>query len=243
MRQMYCAMHYDETYALLYALNQYIAASGFFVLSINYRMGVGYGKKFRDCDNCGRFGGAEYPDIVSGRNFLANMPQINPRKIGIYGLSYGGLNTLQALGRNSDLFAVGVANAPVFNHITSGRFSGDILFDYTPQMPYLSINVGPEPELAGPQWYKAVAANTDSAFGSSPVAFLRNFTSPVLIIHGDSDRNVDIQESISLYRSLQKQNSPVKAIMFPNENHGLCVYGNQLIAAQETITFLATYLK
>lgn len=75
-------------------------------------MGVGYGKEFRDCTGCGRWGGAEYQDVLGGNKWLAAQSFVDPQKIGIHGLSYGGLNCLQALSRNSDVFAAGAANAP-----------------------------------------------------------------------------------------------------------------------------------
>jgi len=243
MRQMYNAFHYCIDYAQLYSQNQYLAMKGFVVLSINYRMGVGYGKLFRDCDSCGSSGAAEYLDVLGGNRWLSSQKFVDPKRIGIYGLSYGGLNALQALSRNSDVFAAGVANAPVFNWLSQGRFDREIFFDYNPQMSGLALPVGPEPNMANPQWPTNVNDNVLLAWKSSPAAHIASFYSPVLIIHGDSDRSVAVQESIGLIRSLRARGgTEIQTMMFPNERHGLALYSNELIAAEATFQFLARHL-
>ena len=63
---------------------------------------------------------AEYQDVKAGGLFLQSQSLVNAERVGVYGLSYGGLNCLQALARDSSLFKVGVANAPVFNWLSEG---------------------------------------------------------------------------------------------------------------------------
>jgi len=243
MRQMYNGFHYCIDYAQLYALNQYLASNGYVVLSVNYRMGVGYGKEFRDCVGCGEWGAAEYLDVLGGNKWLMAQSFVDPSRIGIHGLSYGGLNCLQALSRNSDVFAVGVANAPVFNWLSEGRFDGDFVFNYNPINYNEALPTGPEPNLATPLWPAYVDMNMQTAYLSSPVAYIANFSSPILVIQGDSDRNVDIQESIGLIRALRTRGDvEIAAMMFPNERHGLALYSNDLIAAGATYDWLDSHL-
>eukprot|EP01114_Cavostelium_apophysatum_P013210 TRINITY_DN3142_c0_g1_i1.p1 TRINITY_DN3142_c0_g1~~TRINITY_DN3142_c0_g1_i1.p1 ORF type:complete len:763 (+),score=142.71 TRINITY_DN3142_c0_g1_i1:231-2291(+) len=241
MRQMYNAFHYCIDYAQLYAENQHFANNGFVVISVNYRMGVGYGKLFRDCPNCGMWGAAEYNDVLGGALYLKSFDWINPSSIGIYGLSYGGLNTLQALGRNPDVFSAGVANAPVYNWITEGRFDGDPYFTYNPTLPD-NLAYGPEANLATDQWTSLVDENIRAAYWSSPIAYISNYSCPVLVIQGDSDANVDVQESIGLIHSLGSLNKPVTSMMFPNERHGLGLYSNELIVATATYEWMVSQL-
>jgi dipeptidyl aminopeptidase/acylaminoacyl peptidase len=117
-RQMYGALHYSPTYAALYALNQYFAYRGVHALSINYRSGVGRGRAFRLCEDptskiggaattsdagreagpvraCGWQGALEYDDVLAGREWLGAQPYVDESRIGVHGLSYGGLNCLQ----------------------------------------------------------------------------------------------------------------------------------------------------
>jgi len=64
-RQMYPAWHHSSYYHNCYAFNQYLAASGYVVLSVNYRCGIGYGAKFREAPNQGPRGASEYQDILA----------------------------------------------------------------------------------------------------------------------------------------------------------------------------------
>jgi hypothetical protein len=85
-RQMFGAVHFSRTYALLFGLNQYLSQGGVTVLSVNYRSGCGFGERFRTCDNCGENGAAEYRDVLGGAYFLRNLTAVDVRRIGIHGL-------------------------------------------------------------------------------------------------------------------------------------------------------------
>jgi dipeptidyl-peptidase 4 len=113
VRQMLLGYHYMHFYHVAYAVNQWLASRGYVVMSINYRSGIGYGKSFRTAPNTGGRGNAEYQDVLAGGKYLQTRPEVDPDRIGIWGLSYGGVLTAQALARNSDLFKVGVDLAGV----------------------------------------------------------------------------------------------------------------------------------
>ena len=113
VRQMMPAYHYMQFYHWAYGINQWLANQGYVVLSINYRSGVGYGRSFRNAPNTGAAGNSEYQDVVAGGKYLQTRADVDPNRIGIWGLSYGGLLTSQALARNSDLFKAGVDLAGV----------------------------------------------------------------------------------------------------------------------------------
>eukprot|EP00854_Cymbomonas_tetramitiformis_P009033 gene9033-10704_t len=143
-RQVFAAFHYSGVYAQQYAVNQWLAAHGLVVLSVNYRSGVGFGPAFRLCADCMWHGGAEYPDVRQAAILLGNrtrllasmaappaswvaeeVPPVDPARIGIWGISYGGLNALQAVTRNSDLFAASVSIAGIFNWVSQSRYVTD----------------------------------------------------------------------------------------------------------------------
>jgi len=113
VRQMLPAYHYMQFYHWAYAINQWLANQGYVVMSINYRSGVGYGRSFRNAANVGGAGNAEYQDVVAGGKYLQSRPDVDPNRVGIWGLSYGGVLTSQALARNSDIFKAGVDLAGV----------------------------------------------------------------------------------------------------------------------------------
>jgi dipeptidyl aminopeptidase/acylaminoacyl peptidase len=112
-RQMMPAYHYMQFYHWAYGINQWLANQGYIVMSINYRLGIGYGRSFRQAQNAGAAGNSEYQDVVAGGKYLQSRPDVDPNRVGIWGLSYGGLLTSQALARNSDIFKAGVDLAGV----------------------------------------------------------------------------------------------------------------------------------
>jgi len=113
VRQMLLGYHYRYVYHQFYAANEWLASQGYVVMSINYRSGVGYGSSFQNAPRTAQRGNSEYQDVVAGAEYLRSRPDVDAKRIGIYGLSYGGLLTAQALARNSDIFALGVDYAGV----------------------------------------------------------------------------------------------------------------------------------
>ncbi|MBV8435675.1 MAG: S9 family peptidase, partial [Candidatus Eremiobacteraeota bacterium] len=172
VRQMLAGFHYMDAYTFLYESNQYLVSRGFAVLSVNYRSGIMYGNAFRNPKKCCWWGSSEYQDVVAGARFLQAQPQVDPKRIGIYGLSYGGLLTALGLARNSDIFKAGADIAGVHNWA----------FD---------IDVGAGKPLGTPEQRKV-------AYDASPVASLSTWRSPVLISQGDDDRNVPFAEGVDL---------------------------------------------
>src|ERR1700730_11504725 len=96
IRQMVLGLHYMYYYANAYAMNQYLASQGYVVLSVNYRLGIMYGRAFREAANASWRGAAEYRDIVAGAKFLQGLVTVDQKKIGLWGGSYVGY--LTALG-------------------------------------------------------------------------------------------------------------------------------------------------
>ena len=105
---MLLGWHDLQYYDNAYAVNQYLAADGFLVLSVNYRLGVGYGREFHEPLHAGAAGAAEYQDVVAAAKFLMGRADVDSSRIGIWGGSYGGYLTAIALARNSDIFKAGV---------------------------------------------------------------------------------------------------------------------------------------
>ena len=113
VRQMMPAYHYMQFYHWAYGINEWLASQGYIVMSINYRSGIGYGRSFRTAPKTAGEGNSEYQDVLAGGKYLQSRPDVDPNRIGIWGLSYGGVLTSQALARNSDIFKAGVDLAGV----------------------------------------------------------------------------------------------------------------------------------
>lgn len=214
MRQMTLGWNYSSYYAAQYAVNQWLADRGFTVLWINYRMGIGYGNEFHHPPMAGGKGAAEYKDILASGQWLAARPDIDTRRIGVYGGSYGGYLTALALGKNSDIFAAGVDIHGVHSRL--------------PRQPFSSrIDKADD------------AAEADSlAWESSPVAHTKNWTSPVLLIHGDDDRNVNFDESIDLLKKLDQQKVEVETLVIPDDTHHFLKHANLIKVYENTTEFL-----
>src|SRR4051812_32213634 len=120
-RQMLLGFHYMDYYANDYAANQYLASRGFIVLAVNYRLGIGYGHAFQYPEKAGARGASEYLDVIAAGRYLQGRPDVDAKRLGIWGGSYGGYLAALALGRNSDVFAAGVDIHGVHNWSRQGR--------------------------------------------------------------------------------------------------------------------------
>lgn len=127
-RQMLPGFHYMEAYSHLYELNQYFAGRGCAVLSVEYRSSVMRGYAFRNAAGWGSAGASEYKDVLGAAHFLRAQKQLRIDRIGIYGLSWGGYLTAQALARNSDVFSAGFDMAGVHEFPGKGFENGPAAF-------------------------------------------------------------------------------------------------------------------
>ena len=211
---MLVGWHYSDYYANAYAMNQYLASKGFVVLSVNYRLGIGYGYEFHRPPNAGAQGASEYLDVKAGAEYLKSLPGIDGTKIGIYGGSYGGFLTALALGRNSDLFAVGVDIHGVhdFTAMTSGAGSA------------FGAAAGAPGRFAPADRNKAM----DVAWNSSPVSAVPTWKSPVLLIHADDDRNVRFSQTVDLARRLTAQGVSYEELIIVDDTHHWMRHANQM---------------
>jgi dipeptidyl aminopeptidase/acylaminoacyl peptidase len=218
-RQMLLGWHYSDYYSNAYALNQYLASRGFIVLSVNYRLGIGYGYDFHQPPNSGARGAAEYRDIQAAATYLRALPRVDANRVGIYGGSYGGYLTALALARNSDVFAAGVDIHGVHDWSTYMRFERQ-RYEQTPDVD------------------TAIA----TAWQSSPVASVAGWKSPVLLIHGDDDRNVRFSQSTDLARRLEAAGVPFETLVIPDDTHHFLRYANILTVDKATADFLQRHL-
>ncbi|MEW4449799.1 prolyl oligopeptidase family serine peptidase [Qipengyuania sp. JC766] len=199
-----------------YIRNQEFAAAGYDVLSVNYRSGTNYGRAFREAPEKARAGASEYRDILAGARWLGEQPGVDDERIGIWGGSWGGYLAALALARDSAIFKAGVDLHGVHAMVRP------VADTYSPE----EIR-----EIQQLQW------------DSSPMGSIEDWRSPVLIIHGDDDRNVDYRQSLLLARELEARGVPFEEIAFPNERHDFFRFENWLIAMRASGAFLDRHLK
>jgi dipeptidyl aminopeptidase/acylaminoacyl peptidase len=218
-RQMLLGFNYSDYYHKAYAMNQYLASQGYVVLAVNYRSGIGYGMEFREALNYGATGASEYNDVVGAGLFLKSREDVDGSKIGLWGGSYGGYLTALGLAKASDLFAAGVDIHGVHDWNTTTRNF----------IPSYDANKRSE-------WAK-------TAYESSPMFFVNTWKSPVLMIHGDDDRNVPFNETVIMAEALRKNNVHVEQLIFPDEVHGFLLHQNWVNAYKASAEFFGKFLK
>jgi len=217
-RQMLLGWHYMQYYHNAYALNQYLASRGYIVLSVNYRSGIGYGMEFREAVNYGATGASEFNDVLGAGLYLRSRPDVDPARIGLWGGSYGGYLTALGLARASDLFACGV------------DFHG--VHDWNLEVPHTLRAENPQ-KLE--EWARV-------AFESSPLADVKTWRSPVLLIQGDDDRNVAFSNMVQLVEALRKQGVEFQQVVFPDEIHDFLTHEHWLTAYHATADFFDSHM-
>lgn len=218
-RQMLLGFHHRGYYHKAYAMNQYLASQGYVVLAVNYRSGIGYGMEFREAMNYGAQGASEYQDVIGAGLYLQSRPDVDGEKIGLWGGSYGGYLTALGLARGSALFAAGVDLHGVHHWNV-------VIRNFVPSYQ--------------PEKREAFAR---LAYESSPMAAIEGWKSPVLLIHGDDDRNVPFSETVNLAEALRRQNVYFEQLVFPDEVHGFLLHKNWLAAYRASADFFNRMLQ
>jgi dipeptidyl aminopeptidase/acylaminoacyl peptidase len=203
---MLLGYHYMHFYHIAYAVNQWLASQGYVVLSVNYRSGIGYGKSFRTAPRTAAGGNSEYQDVLAAGKYLQGRADVDSKRIGIWGLSYGGLLTAQALARNSDIFVAGV-------------------------------------DLAGVHLYGASLDPANVTFSSSAASQVEKWKSPVLLVHGDDDRNVAFTQTTGLVQLLRANNVYHELIVFPDDVHESLLHSRWVYTFERMEKFLDRFLR
>ncbi|WP_322817692.1 S9 family peptidase [Tepidiforma sp.] len=172
---------------------QYLAQRGVAVFKLDNRGSSGRGLAF-ESHICRRMGSVEVEDQVAGVRYLASLPDFDTSRVGIYGWSYGGYLTLMALLGAPDVFAFGVAGAPVtdwdgYDTAYTERYMG------TPQN--------------NPEGYRDSSALNHAA----------KLQGPLLIVHGMTDENVHFRHTARLIVALTQAGKAYELLLFPEERH------------------------
>ena len=197
INQNYDGWHINRDYGVYYSFHQYLVQQGYVVLSVDYRGSIGYGRDWRQ-GHYRDLGGKDYGDIAAGVEYLKTLDYVDPARVGIWGLSYGGFMALQALTVTPELFrcAIDVAGVEDWN---------DWYRD--PGGPWIRGRMGTPEE--NQELYRRL----------SPIYHIEQIVRPLLVLHGTSDVNVPFLESVRLVDQMTKLNKPVEFVMYPGEYH------------------------
>jgi dipeptidyl aminopeptidase/acylaminoacyl peptidase len=194
--QNYLGWHPDS-YRMYYAMHQYLAQQGYVILTPDARGSSGYGRDWA-AGNYRDIGGGEYLDVASGADYLKTTGFVDPDRIGVWGLSYGGFLTLQAVTVTPTLFRCAINVAGVTDWDTQ------------------SLTLGPGRIYAR---MGTPAEHPDAFDRAAPVRHMDKLVRPLLIMHGTNDTNVAFRESLTLVDTLLKLGKNFEFVVYPGEIH------------------------
>ena len=205
---------------------QFLANRGYAVLQVNYRGSTGYGRKFWQA-SFKQWGGTMQDDITDGVNWLVSQGFADPKRVAIYGGSYGGYAVLEGLTKNPDLYAAGVDYVGVSNLFT---FLKTVPPYWKPYLDMMYEMVGnPQTDKS---WFEA----------HSPALNADKIKAPLFVAQGAKDPRVNINESNQIVEALKKRGVDIQYMVKPNEGHGFHNEENRFDFYEAMEAFLSKHL-
>ncbi|HEX5734893.1 MAG TPA: S9 family peptidase [Blastocatellia bacterium] len=205
---------------------QVFASAGYVVFTPNPRGSTGYGQKFTD-EISGDWAGKVYTDLMNGVAQVASLPYVDKERIGAAGGSYGGYMVNWIEGHNDDprvRFKALVSHAGVYN-LTS-------MYGATEELWF------PEWEFKGTPW-----TNPEMYTRWSPHMQVKNFKTPLLVVHGELDYRVPVTEGLQLFTALQRQGVESRLLIYPDEGHWILKPQNSELWYDTVLGWFNKYLK
>ena len=206
---------------------QFLANRGYAVLQMNFRGSTGYGRKFWE-KSFKQWGKSMQDDVTDGTRWLISKGIADPKRVAVYGGSYGGYATLQALVREPDLYAAGVDYVGVSNLFT---FMKTVPPYWKPMLDMFYEMVG-NPKGDSLQFV-----------ATSPALNAYKIKTPLFVAQGKNDPRVNINESNQIVEALKKRNIAVQYMVKDNEGHGFHNEENRFDFYRAMEKFLGEHLK
>jgi len=201
-----------------------LASRGFLVIAPNVRGSTGYGMDFQNA-NIKDLGGADLKDEIAGVDFLKATGFVDPKRVGIWGGSYGGYMTLMAIGKTPTVWSAAVDEYGILNWLSMLEHEDPRLQEYEKSL------------LGDPVKDRAVYE------ASSPLKYIRNETAPLLVLQGDNDIRVPKEEAEQLVSILKTEGHTVDSVFYPEEGHGFVKREHQRDEFSRSIAWLQKYLQ
>ena len=199
---------------------QILAAAGYAVFMPNPRGSTGRGGQFTGANRFD-FGGGDFDDIMTGIDLLIERGVADPDRLGICGWSFGGFMTAWAVG-HTDRFKAAVAGAAPTNWVSK--------IGTTDIRPYNEWNIG------------EVNADPDRPWERSPIRYVRNVTTPTLMVHGQADVRVPVTQATEFYAALKATGVPTDMVSYPRQGHAFHERAFQLDLLQRLVGWFERYL-
>ena len=200
-----------------------LVSRGYICIAPNPRGSTGYGLDFQKA-NFQDLGGGDLKDEIAGVDFLKATGFVDPKKVGIYGGSYGGFMTLMAIGRTPDIWAAAVDEYGIINWSSMLKSSDPSLNEYLKAL------------LGNPEENRKVYEE------DSPITYIRSEKAPLLVLQGDNDPRVPKEEAQQVVDILKKEGRVVDVHYYPDEGHGFVKRENQIDSIRRTIAWFDQYL-
>ena len=206
-------------------LVQMLAAQGYAVLQINFRGSTGYGKAF-EAAGYKEWGQAMQDDITDGTHWVIKEGIADSTRVAIVGGSYGGYAALMGAAKEPSLYRCAVS----FNGVT------DLQSLLSNSRRYIGGKFGTR--FIGNLW-----ADRKKLKANSPINLVNSITSPVLLMHGEKDRVVDVKQSRRMFKALQtSSNTEIDYLELIGGDHNLSGYNNRIKFAETLLKFLKKHL-
>ena len=203
-----------------------MAARGYVVLAVNRRGLPGFGRQWND-QISGDWAGQAMQDILQATDDMFSEPYIDSRRVAAVGASFGGYTVYWLMGNHQDRFCSMIAHCGVFNL--------ESMYGSTEELFFVNWDLG------GPYW-KAEAIQKDyDRF--SPHRFVRNWKTPLLVVHGEKDFRVPVTQGMEAFTAAQVQGVPSRFLYFPNEGHWVLGPQNGVLWHRVFFDWLDRYCK
>ena len=201
---------------------QIFASAGYVVFMPNPRGSVGWGQEFIDDIN-GDWGGRAYEDVMKGTDFAEALPYVEKGRTTAAGASYGGYMVNWIAG-HTDRYKALVSHDGVFDLVS--------MYGGTEELWFVDW------EFRGPYW-----ENPEMYTRWTPSAHVKNFKTPTLVIHGEQDHRVPLEQGLQMFTALQRKGVPSRLIVFPDENHWVLKPLNSIRWYEEVLGWLGKWSK
>ena len=196
---------------------QVFASAGYVVFMPNPRGSVGWGQAFTDDINRD-WGGKAYEDVMKGTDFAESLPFVEKGRTAAAGASYGGY-LINWIAGQTDRFKALVSHDGVFDLVSMYGSTEELWF--------------PEWEFGGPYW-----AHPEGYARYNPRDFVKGFKTPTLVVHGEKDYRVPVEQGLAMFTALRRQGVPARLVVFPDENHWVLKPANSVRWYDEVIGWL-----
>jgi dipeptidyl aminopeptidase/acylaminoacyl peptidase len=202
-----------------------MASKGYIVVAPNRRGLPSFGQKWND-DISKDWGGQAMEDYLSAIDSMSKEPFVNKDKLGAVGASYGGYSVYYLAGVHNNRFKAFISHCGLFNMESWYNTTEELFFANN--------------EFGGPFWKQE---NKDLYEKFSPHKYIKNWNTPILVIHGEKDFRVPLNQGLEAFQAAQLMNVPSRLVTFPDENHWVLKPQNGMVWQREYFDWLDKYLK